>query len=140
MFIVLRIRRPPRSTRTDTLFPYTTLFRSGPERPVSAVPHRTVSAVVDEAARVAVALHGRGRSGPEHAGGDDDASTGERALPVGGLVALVEADGASVLVAGRAHQPSDPRPADGAQAHRAPLGADIGRASGREGVCQDVEI
>src|SRR3546814_693928 len=23
------IRRPPRSTRTDTLFPYTTLFRSG---------------------------------------------------------------------------------------------------------------
>src|SRR3546814_2613789 len=26
------IRRPPRSTRTDTLFPYTTLFRSGAER------------------------------------------------------------------------------------------------------------
>src|SRR3546814_3452227 len=25
----LLIRRPPRSTRTDTLFPYTTLFRSG---------------------------------------------------------------------------------------------------------------
>src|SRR3546814_2508367 len=28
MFFVLMIRRPPRSTRTDTLFPYTTLFRS----------------------------------------------------------------------------------------------------------------
>src|SRR3546814_11123210 len=27
------IRRPPRSTRTDTRFPYTTLFRSLPERP-----------------------------------------------------------------------------------------------------------
>src|SRR3546814_1848394 len=27
------IRRPPRSTRTDTLFPYTTLFRSGLEDP-----------------------------------------------------------------------------------------------------------
>src|SRR3546814_1165517 len=27
------IRRPPRSTRTDTLFPYTTLFRSGPFEP-----------------------------------------------------------------------------------------------------------
>src|SRR3546814_14902031 len=27
------IRRPPRSTRTDTLFPYTTLFRSDVERP-----------------------------------------------------------------------------------------------------------
>src|SRR3546814_15076855 len=26
------IRRPPRSTRTDTLFPYTTLFRSGSQR------------------------------------------------------------------------------------------------------------
>src|SRR3546814_16591997 len=30
-FFFLMIRRPPRSTRTDTLFPYTTLFRS-PER------------------------------------------------------------------------------------------------------------
>src|SRR3546814_9732209 len=29
------IRRPPRSTRTDTLFPYTTLFRSPVEEPVS---------------------------------------------------------------------------------------------------------
>src|SRR3546814_5500948 len=29
MFFFLMIRRPPRSTRTDTLFPYTTLFRSG---------------------------------------------------------------------------------------------------------------
>src|SRR3546814_14798702 len=28
--LFLMIRRPPRSTRTDTLFPYTTLFRSGP--------------------------------------------------------------------------------------------------------------
>src|SRR3546814_8103149 len=30
LFVVffLMIRRPPRSTRTDTLFPYTTLFRS----------------------------------------------------------------------------------------------------------------
>src|SRR3546814_11648394 len=27
-FCFLMIRRPPRSTRTDTLFPYTTLFRS----------------------------------------------------------------------------------------------------------------
>src|SRR3546814_3344564 len=29
----LMIRRPPRSTRTDTLFPYTTLFRSARGRP-----------------------------------------------------------------------------------------------------------
>src|SRR3546814_4796197 len=31
------IRRPPRSTRTDTLFPYTTLFRSQ-DRPAQARP------------------------------------------------------------------------------------------------------
>src|SRR3546814_9371781 len=30
-FFFLMIRRPPRSTRTDTLFPYTTLFRSRPK-------------------------------------------------------------------------------------------------------------
>src|SRR3546814_15981089 len=30
VFVFLMIRRPPRSTRTDTLFPYTTLFRSPP--------------------------------------------------------------------------------------------------------------
>src|SRR3546814_11995308 len=30
----LMIRRPPRSTRTDTLFPYTTLFRSFLARPI----------------------------------------------------------------------------------------------------------
>src|SRR3546814_2628488 len=35
------IRRPPRSTRTDTLFPYTTLFRSGlPDQPVPRGAHQ----------------------------------------------------------------------------------------------------
>src|SRR3546814_16087405 len=33
-FLFLMIRRPPRSTRTDTLFPYTPLFRAR-----HAVPH-----------------------------------------------------------------------------------------------------
>src|SRR3546814_13701482 len=32
LFFFLMIRRPPRSTRTDTLFPYTTLFRSSDPR------------------------------------------------------------------------------------------------------------
>src|SRR3546814_1808794 len=32
MFFFLMIRRPPRSTRTDTLFPYTTLFRSANQK------------------------------------------------------------------------------------------------------------
>src|SRR3546814_16775944 len=32
-FVFLMIRHPPRSTRTDTLFPYTTLFRSVLDEP-----------------------------------------------------------------------------------------------------------
>src|SRR3546814_1042168 len=45
LFFFLMIRRPPRSTRTDTLFPYTTLFRSSRARatmagPVRALPRR----------------------------------------------------------------------------------------------------
>src|SRR3546814_18312550 len=32
-FFFLMIRRPPRSTRTDTLFPYSTLFRSEQRMP-----------------------------------------------------------------------------------------------------------
>src|SRR3546814_8681056 len=38
------IRRPPRSTRTDTLFPYTTLFRShrGPVSKLFRPPRRTL--------------------------------------------------------------------------------------------------
>src|SRR3546814_3054372 len=32
------IRRPPRSTRTDTLFPYTTLFRSWPHSIITLDP------------------------------------------------------------------------------------------------------
>src|SRR3546814_11060580 len=43
------IRRPPRSTRTDTLFPYTTLFRSHPieaSRASSPVTTESVSASI----------------------------------------------------------------------------------------------
>src|SRR3546814_13192858 len=45
MVFFLMVRRPPRSTRTDTLFPYTTLYRSarlpagaaGADRPVAGI-------------------------------------------------------------------------------------------------------
>src|SRR3546814_20525307 len=37
IFFFLMIRRPPRSTRTDTLFPYTTLFRSSTWRDEAAL-------------------------------------------------------------------------------------------------------
>src|SRR3546814_17791249 len=51
IFFFLMIRRPPRSTRTDTLFPYTTLFRSGLHRRRDSVPGGTVVARAEPAAR-----------------------------------------------------------------------------------------
>src|SRR3546814_13507685 len=46
------IRRPPRSTRTDTLFPYTTLFRSRPARHQhGSVPFGPRAAVIAEIVR-----------------------------------------------------------------------------------------
>src|SRR3546814_7139021 len=44
-FFFLMIRRPPRSTRTDTLFPYTTLFRSTENLPDLAASHNRQSRV-----------------------------------------------------------------------------------------------
>src|SRR3546814_17757198 len=41
VFFFLMIRRPPRSTRTDTLFPYTTLFRS-PRIPKDLEKHNCI--------------------------------------------------------------------------------------------------
>src|SRR3546814_3812017 len=65
------MRRPPRSTRTDTLFPYTTLFRSAP------LPFQRLS----PCARPDQARHGRraalphnrpqSRSSPDRDGGSD---------------------------------------------------------------------
>src|SRR3546814_5552851 len=46
------IRRPPRSTRTDTLFPYTTLFRSSALR--AGVDRLSGTAAGDVAVRVAL--------------------------------------------------------------------------------------
>src|SRR3546814_20866773 len=48
VFFVM-IRRPPRSTRTDTLFPYTTLCRSHPAAVRYPAWPRTVSAFLPQA-------------------------------------------------------------------------------------------
>src|SRR3546814_5685157 len=48
------IRRPPRSTRTDTLFPYTTLFRSY-DRALRSLEKRTHSPGTSSRVRIAVA-------------------------------------------------------------------------------------
>src|SRR3546814_4678469 len=48
-FVFLMIRRPPRSTRTDTLFPYTTLFRSRLIGRQSLRPERDRACAPDQA-------------------------------------------------------------------------------------------
>src|SRR3546814_13460875 len=63
VFYFFMILRPPRSTRTDTLFPYTTLFRSraaaaADRSAKSAVQARTVA---DEAAAVRTDLEAKQR-------------------------------------------------------------------------------
>src|SRR3546814_10769671 len=57
------IRRPPRSTRTDTLFPYTTLFRSHHQRALaySSFPERWCTAAMEHAC-----LGGAERRSEEH--------------------------------------------------------------------------
>src|SRR3546814_8846532 len=53
------IRRPPRSTRTDTLFPYTTLFRSAGGAPPSAGAGGLHSATRSSCGRVCGAVERR---------------------------------------------------------------------------------
>src|SRR3546814_5160584 len=50
------IRRPPRSTRTDTLFPYTTLFRSLLEIFMDMADHRLASRSVEWSSDVAATV------------------------------------------------------------------------------------
>src|SRR3546814_1015372 len=63
------IRRPPRSTRTDTLFPYTTLFRSVHPRRARLVP-RLGRSVGEELRREPVEHRAQGRphNRPQHRG------------------------------------------------------------------------
>src|SRR3546814_10699339 len=78
VFFFLMIRRPPRSTRTDTLFPYTTLFRS-PDRIARA---RTQDDAVHPP-HARLDPH-RGRLDVARGGGADPATdrTGQAAHPV----------------------------------------------------------
>src|SRR3546814_1072580 len=91
-------RRPPRSTRTDTLFPYTTLFRSLLRgrvlRPVHALPQRhREGGEADErevlgrgAARGAVAGHARRLDLRPRPGGAQSPDVDPQALPGGAEV------------------------------------------------------
>src|SRR3546814_12993713 len=104
------IRRPPRSTRTDTLFPYTTLFRS--------------ARVEADVARDQLARRiARG-------------AADQRAQPRDQFLGL---EGLGEIVVGPRVEPGDlvrPAVARGQDEHRTI--AQIGRASCRERVCQYV--
>src|SRR3546814_1385674 len=61
------IRRPPRSTRTDTLFPYTTLFRSAEcRRPPHGRPGTAPDALPDPALHGHPRLHRQAGRSEEH--------------------------------------------------------------------------
>src|SRR3546814_10948188 len=62
LFFVLMIRRPPKSTRTDTLFPDTTLVRSQPRKIAGAVEvfqrkHATSPRAYEQDGFIVEALH-----------------------------------------------------------------------------------
>src|SRR3546814_6109940 len=108
-FFFLMRRRPPRSTRTDTLFPYTTLFRS-------------LSAAVARAARPLAAAQPESDARANHSGrrprarrriGLDRAGTAEAAAPAPRRhprVALPRASGHRPLEHRRGENHSRPAP------------------------------
>src|SRR3546814_21119376 len=129
----LRIRRPPRATRTDTLFPYTTLFRSNGARQAADVDGEAFEAF-DEIGEM-LAREQRGRTykrdlNPRHRGDEGGA---ERDL---GLAEPDVAADEPVHRAARRHVGEH-------VADRAVLivgfligEAEIGRAAGRGRVCK----
>src|SRR3546814_9476896 len=109
-FFFLIIRRPPRSTLTDTLFPYTTLFRSAGERKV----HHPVLDPVRDRLRAADAAHRPVRRPalvPAPAGGPDPDRAAALGVLVGRHPSLLRGRRAAVAAAGTdaAAQPGPPR-------------------------------
>src|SRR3546814_1888954 len=66
------IRRPPRSTRTDTLFPYTTLFRSTSARVFEMVDRPGEEQRAGRGAEIDHRLHLNGVMPRRHAGAQPD--------------------------------------------------------------------
>src|SRR3546814_18353513 len=104
------LRRPPRSTRTDTLFPYTTLFRSASS----------------------VALGSGGAGGTHNVGGDGGDGFGGTAQAI---VTGFEAGDLAVIIDSTGTGGDGANGNDGAGGSG---GNGIGRAACRERVCQSV--
>src|SRR3546814_18009193 len=82
-FFFLMIRRPPRSTRTDTLFPYTTLFRSAHDEELGRQVAAEGVPAPDHGAEE-VLQHGPHRHDQQHRGDDGQGlgPVGDRAVEV----------------------------------------------------------
>src|SRR3546814_11582678 len=120
------IRRPPRSTRTDTLFPYTTLFRSGPN-PAS---RRSFILLLKVRRPSDLAEYLRAE-----APADRPANLGADLAPFGQLHDDMGADRELLLAFGHEAALGDvPDPA----VEPAAVAVEIGRASCRERVCASV--
>src|SRR3546814_11703347 len=119
------IRRPPICTRTDTLFPYTTLFRSGVDQDVAA---RSRSAGGDDGT-------GRGVESQDAAVRGDVADGYAAALNLD-IAAGLDIAG-QVCRTGRAAEETAGR-VDGAGARDAAVGRAMGRAQCRERVWMEV--
>src|SRR3546814_13234241 len=121
------ILRPPKSTRTDTLFPYTTLFRSSSARPTLDPAGRTAAAFVNGA------RPWTGRTGFEPMGATMSAEPFRYAD-----IALNDRRARRFSIFFRADPPS--RAASHDRGRPRSPGTEIGRESGRERVWQYVEI
>src|SRR3546814_10961913 len=90
------IRRPPRSTRTDTLCPYTTLFRSagGGDRAAGAAVHRFGAADEDDACATLRRCRGKAADAADRGHRGED----QRADPAGGRTALQRGLGARLRI------------------------------------------
>src|SRR3546814_2339601 len=107
------VRRPPRSTRTDTLFPYTTLFRSRPAagaparlgdarrgvRAAGRAPARTISTVRRRPARPRTQPRQRGAAGARSLRRSD-----RRACAARGVVWLVAGRSGRAARGGRSEE------------------------------------
>src|SRR3546814_12749996 len=124
----LMVRRPPRSTRTDTLFPYTTLFRSphpaGRADPLPA--HAWPRCAVAAGHRPCRYRHPDGGRTPARGAAAEPPPDGPRGLCRAGLA--VEGG-----IRRHDHRPAAPA---GRELRLEPRG--IGRASCRERVCKYV--
>src|SRR3546814_15631271 len=136
------IRRPPRSTRTDTLFPYTTLFRSVEFKPFGVSLGFTPTVLEDGLINLVVA--------PEVSSIDPSASVVINGLTIPGLqtrrakTTLELRDGQSFAIAGLIRNDFQDTVRQFPVLGSIPLigalfrSSEIGRASCRERVCQYV--